>query len=493
MKRSSGILLSISSLPSPYGIGTLGREAYDFVDFLIKAEQRYWQVLPVGPTGYGDSPYLSFTTFGGNPYFIDLELLIEDGLLTRADVSDINWGKDSSRVDYGLLYKNRWGVFRKAYEGGFGKYSSDIEEFVNKNKEWLPEYALYMAVKNQFSMKHWLEWPDKDIRMGVPEAKKRYASHLKKEIDFHIFLQYLFFSQWNELREYANAGGVEILGDLPYYVPLDSADVWGSPENFRLDSDRVPVAVGGVPPDSFSETGQLWGNPLYDWDAMKKDGYDWWRRRIKAATVLFDGIRIDHFRGIESFWEIPGDSETAIEGRWKPGPGTELIDVMKEAGKGFLLIAEDLGYLTEGARKLQKESGFPCMKVLQFAFDNRPENEYLPHNYDRNCVAYTGTHDNDTILGWWESLPNKSRSQARKYLGLSRGEGPVSGIIRGSMASVANLFVAQMQDYLELDSQARMNIPGTGQGNWRWRLKPGQLSSDLAEKIRQCAWMYGRI
>ncbi|MGI6751925.1 MAG: 4-alpha-glucanotransferase [Anaerovoracaceae bacterium] len=493
MKRSSGILLAIYSLPSPYGIGTLGHEAYRFVDFLVSAGQSYWQVLPVGPTGYGDSPYLSFSTFGGNPYFIDLGMLMEDGLLRANEVRDVFWGQDPSEVDYGLIYENRWDVLKKAFHRGYDEHDTDLKKFVADQEGWLHEYALYMAIKQHFGMKSWQEWPDDKIRRGEDGAKIKYASLLREQINFHIYLQFLFFTQWDRLRKYANMKGVGIIGDLPYYVPLDSADVWGKPHLFNLNENRIPVSVGGVPPDDFSESGQLWGNPLYDWGAMKEDGYNWWWHRMRAMSYFFDGIRIDHFRGIESYWEIPWGSLTAVEGQWKTGPGMELIRILQQAGDGLLLIAEDLGFLTPPARKLQKDSGFPCMKILQFAFDGRPDNEYLPHNYERNCVAYTGTHDNDTILGWWNGLSPGEKKSVIGYFGISDEKQANWEIIRGGMGSVANLFIAQMQDYLKLGSDARMNVPGTGQGNWKWRLVPSQLNQDIAEKIREYTWIYGRL
>lgn len=492
MKRSSGILFHISSLPSPYGIGTLGKEAFAFIDFLKQAGQKYWQMLPLGPTGFGDSPYQSFSSFAGNPYFIDLDLLIDDGLLSKEEVCGICWGKDSKRVDYEKIYQYREVVLKKAFQRGFKRDKELLGDFCHNNQDWILDYALYMSLKSYFGMKSWEEWEDQDIRFRSPKVLEKYQELLKEEIQYHIYIQYLFFQQWEALRAYGRAKGIRFIGDIPIYVPFDSADIWASPEFFQLDERRIPVAVGGVPPDCFSQTGQLWGNPLYNWEAMKSDDYSWWIQRIRACTKLFDAIRIDHFRGFESYWSIPWGEVTAVNGKWRPGPGHDFIQRMKENFPSLEIIAEDLGFLTEEVRELVTFSGFPGMKVLQFAFESKETCNYLPHNYNRNSVVYTGTHDNTTVAGWLEEGNDTEIEFARKYMGLNREEGWVWGFIRSGMSSVSDLFIAQMQDYLELPGSERMNIPGTLGNNWKLRLEKGELTEELANKIANITKMYGR-
>lgn len=492
MKRGSGILFHLSSLPSSYGIGTLGKEAFNFIDFLAKSGQRYWQILPVGPTGFGDSPYQSFSTFAGNPYFIDLDILIGEGLLTQEEVSAVNWGKDACHVDYGTLYRERAELLRKAFYRGRRDDADRVHAFVIENRDWVNDYALYMACKAYFQMKSWEEWSDEALRLRQPKAVERYRNLLEEDIQYHIYIQYLFFRQWESLRSYGKEKGIVFIGDLPIYVPLDSADVWIYPEFFQLDEKRYPLAVGGVPPDCFSETGQLWGTPLYDWDALKKDNYSWWIRRIGACAKLFDVIRIDHFRGFESYWSVPYGETTAVNGKWITGPGIDFIHRIKEQFPYVEFIAEDLGFLTQKVRDLVIASGFPGMKILQFAFESGDCNDYLPHNYNRNSVVYTGTHDNTTIKGWLQGTKEEEIIFASKYLGLNREEGPSWGLIRGGMSSVSDLFIAQMQDYLDLPGSDRMNIPGTAQGNWTWRLGKSRLTDELAEKIGKMTRMYGR-
>ena len=492
MERSSGILLPLFSLPSPYGIGTMGLAAYDFADLLHAAGQRYWQMLPLGPTSYGDSPYQSFSSYAGNPYLIDLDLLIEDGLLTEQEVCDRNWGEDPRHVDYGKLYENRLDLLKKAAERGWMRDSGAVAGFTEKNASWLPDYALFMALKRHFGMKPWQEWPDEAVRLHDPAALARYRELLREDVELFTYIQFLFFRQWTALKSYINSLGIGIIGDLPIYVAMDSADVWAERSMFRLDSRGVPTEVAGVPPDYFSKDGQLWGNPLYDWERMRQTGYAWWKERIAAAARLFDVIRIDHFRGLESYWAIPYGDKTARGGKWVKGPGHDFVRAMQERFPDLRLIAEDLGFLTDDVIRLQKDSGWPGMKVLEFAFDSRDTSSYLPHSYGENCICYTGTHDNAPLALWRTEADKADIAFAVQYLGLNDREGFNRGIIRGGMSSVAKLFVAQMQDWLDLGAGHRMNIPGTSRGNWEWRMLPGEASKKLAGQIREMTRIYGR-
>ncbi len=484
IERSSGVLMPMSSLPSPYGIGSMGKEAFKFVDFLSAAGQTYWQLLPLGPTGYGDSPYSSYSSFAGNPYLIDLDLLAEEGLLDPADFTSVDWGDDPEKTDYGKLYENRYPILRKAYARGKGRLREEFETFCRENERWLSEYALYMAVKASFGMKSWTDWPDREIRKHRPEAVRAYGRKLQHETDFYRFVQFLFFRQWKALKAYAEENGIRLIGDVPIYVALDSADVWSEPQFFLLDGDGMPKEVAGVPPDAFTEDGQLWGNPLYDWNRMKADGYGWWIRRIEGATRLFDVLRIDHFRGMESFWAVPYGEKTAKKGHWRPGPGMSLIGVLTSWFNETEFIAEDLGYLTPAVRKLLADSKLPGMKVLEFAFNAYAESDYLPHRCTENSVCYLGTHDNDTVMGWVEKSEEEDLEFAKRYMHITPDEGWCWGMIRTGMATSSNLFVMLMQDLLELDGNARMNTPGTDSGNWQWRMKPGAATAELAEKLR---------
>ena len=492
MKRSSGILMPISSLPSPHGIGTLGAEARKFVDFLADAGQSWWQILPVGPTSYGDSPYQSFSAYAGNPYLIDLDLLCEDGLLTPAEVNAVSWGTDPARVDYSAIYNGRFPLLHLAMERGWERDADKVKAFSEENDAWLPDYALFMALKRHFGMNAWTEWPDEDIRLRRPEAVARYREELADDIRLFTYIQYLFFRQWEALRAYAHEKGIGIIGDLPIYVAMDSADVWADPRAFQLDERNVPAEVAGVPPDYFTADGQLWGNPLYDWDAMKADGYSWWVRRIAGASRLYDILRIDHFRGLESYWAVPYGETTAKIGHWVKGPGMDLIGVLTEKFPNIQFIAEDLGYLTPEVRQLLADSGLPGMKILQFAFDSREAAHYLPHTYPRHCVCYAGTHDNSTLMGWKDEAAPADIAMAREYLGLHDEEGFNWGVLRGGQSSVADLFIAQMQDYLGLGSEARMNTPGILGGNWQWRMLPGQITDELTARIARMTSLYGR-
>ena len=492
MKRSSGILIPISSLPSPNGIGTLGKAAYDFIDFLAEAGQSWWQILPVGPTSVGDSPYQSPSAYAGNPYFVDLDLLIEDGLLTGREVHSVKWGGDPQKVDYGLLYEKRFRVLKKAMQRGWERDQDKIRKFEEENAFWVYDYAMFMALKKHFGMVSWQEWPDEEIRFRKASAMEKYRTELSEEIRFYIYVQYLFFLQWEKLKAYAHKKKIGIIGDIALYVALDSADVWASPENFQLDDQYMPKKVAGVPPDYFSEDGQLWGNPLYNYDYMRRDGYGWWIRRVGGAAKLYDVIRIDHFRGLESYWAVPFGEKTARNGRWVKGPGMDLVDRLRGWFRDTQFIAEDLGYPTPEVAQLLQDSGFPGMKVLEFAFDPEAESDYLPHNYSKNCVCYIGTHDNETLLGWKEATDQKTLKKACRYLGLHEEEGFVWGFIRGGMSSVADLFIVQMQDLLGLGAEARMNTPGTMAGNWQWRMLPDAVTPELTARIAEMTRLYGR-
>ena len=493
MKRSSGVLMAMSSLPSHYGIGSMGKSAYQFVDFLKSAGQTYWQLLPLGPTGYGDSPYYSFSTFAGNPYFIDLDTLIKDKLLKQAEVDAVDWGKDPGRVDYGRVYEGRFPVLRLAFARVGGTLAKEMAAFRRENARWLDNYALYMAVKAHFGGKSWIDWPEEDIRLHKAEAVEKYAQLLKDEVDFQVFIQFMFFRQWKALRDYAHKKGIYFIGDLPIYVALDSADVWSEPKYFQLNSDGVPTEVAGVPPDAFTEDGQLWGNPLYDWAAMAADGYGWWIRRVEGAKKLFDVIRIDHFRGFESYWAVPYGEKTAKNGRWKPGPGMGLVGVLTDWFHDIRFIAEDLGYITPGVRKLLDDSRLPGMKVMEFAFDAHGDSDYLPHRCVPNSVCYVGTHDNDTVRGWVRSTAAADKRFAKLYMHITRDEGWSWGFIRTGMSSASTLFIAQMKDILDLGPDCRMNTPGTSSGNWTWRMRPQATGKELAKKLRAYTRLYRRI
>lgn len=492
MERASGILLPIFSLPSEGGIGTFGRAAYDFIDFLHDAGQRYWQILPLGPTSYGDSPYQPFSVYAGNPYFIDPGLLREDGLILQSEIDALTPRGDPDAVDYAAIYQTRFDLLRLAYERGKERDAEAFARFYAQNADWLLDYALFMALKKHFGMRAWLHWEDEDIRRRRPEALAHYCALLWDEIDFHAYLQFLFFAQWAALRAYARERGVRIMGDMPIYVALDSADVWVHPELFQLDGNLLPVAVAGVPPDYFSATGQLWGNPLYRYDVMEADGFSWWRTRIAGAARLYDTLRIDHFRGLDTYWAVPFGEATAVHGRWVKGPGLALVEALRKAAPELEFVAEDLGALNEDVKKLLADSGFPGMKVLEFAFDAQGPNAYLPHAYERNCICYIGTHDNAPVMAWRDEAAPETVATAVEYLGLSEAEGFHMGMIRGGMASVAVLFIAQMQDCLGLNASARINEPSTLGHNWRWRLLPGQCTPELAKKLRRMSYLCGR-
>lgn len=490
--RNCGVLLPISSIPSKYGIGAFSKEAYEFVDFLEAAGQTRWQILPLGPTSYGDSPYQSFSTFAGNPYFIDLETLTEEGLLTEEECNSYDFGADDRYVDYEKIYLSRFKILKKAFKNADLSNDEAYQQFVKENEYWLEGYALFMAIKDAKGGVSFMEWED-DIRTRKPEAVQAYAEKYAEEVEFYKFLQYEFKKQWNQLKAYANKKNVKIVGDIPIYVSGDSSDVWVNPELFQLDEEGKPVAVAGCPPDAFSATGQLWGNPLYRWDYHAKTGYEWWMQRISHCFELYDILRIDHFRGFDEYYSIPYGDPTAEFGHWEKGPGYDLFKTMKSRLGKKEVIAEDLGFLTPSVIALVKKTGFPGMKVLQFAFDSREESDYLPHNYDKNCVVYTGTHDNATTTGWVDELNRKDKALAKKYLNVRRDKDICPSLVRTAYASVADLAVIPIQDFLELDNSARINIPSTLGGNWEWRLLPGELTDELAASMMELAKTYGRF
>ena len=467
----------------------MGKCAYEFVDFLSEAGQSYWQVLPLNPTGYGDSPYQSFSSFAGNHYLIDLDMLIEEQLLRQEEVDAISWSQDECRVDYGCLFENRCRLLHLAYER-FAE-NGEYRRFVSDNADWLEDYALFMSLKEKNHGRPWFEWSI-SLMKRIPGIIRGMREELQESVQFHYFLQYQFFWQWKALRSYAHQKGIKIIGDVPIYVPLDSVDVWAAPELFQLDVNCRPTAVAGCPPDSFTADGQLWGNLLYDWDKMKNTGFAWWIRRLSAASKMYDVVRLDHFRGFESYWSVPVADKTAAGGEWKQGPGLDYVRAIREALPNLDFIAEDLGYVTPEVRQLQLESGYPSMKVLQFAFDSREESDYLPHTYPVNSVCYIGTHDNMTVAQWLQEATPEDVALAKDYLGLNEEEGFAWGMIRGAMGSVSRLCVIQMQDYLELGVFARMNVPGMlSSANWTWRARKGFMQETLAERIREITRRYG--
>ena len=492
--RASGILMPVFSLPSRYGIGSFSKSAYQFVDMLKKAGQKHWQILPLCPTSYGDSPYQSFSTYAGNPYFIDLDQLIEDKLLTRKECQACDFGDDPQDIDYGKLYENRFKLLRKAYERANVGEDQEFEAYRRENAWWLDDYALFMAVKDQFDGVAWNEWAE-DIRLRWSNAMDYYRRELYYEIEFYSYLQFVFMKQWKKLKNYANINGIEIIGDIPIYVAFDSADAWANPELFQFDAENLPTAVAGCPPDGFSTDGQLWGNPLYRWDYHRETGFDWWIRRIAYCSELYDVVRIDHFRGFDEYYSIPYGDTTARNGHWEKGPGIALFEAAKNRLGELNIIAEDLGYITDSVKKLVADSGFPGMKVLEFAFDSREKSDYLPYTYEKNSVVYTGTHDNETIAGWYAGLDKSDLKMCTDYMNIDRIPGKEYhwDFIRLAMLSVSDLCVIPIQDYLGLDNRARINHPSTLGTNWRWRLAKGQLSASLLKEIREMTRISGRL
>ena len=495
--RESGILLPVSSLPSRYGIGCFDRCAYDFVDQLAQAGQHIWQILPLGPIGYGDSPYQSFSTFAGNPYYISLEALIEDGLLTAEECGAALPEDDPRHVDYGKLYQNRYPLLRLAFSRSGCGSDPDFAAFCREQGWWLEDYALFMAIKDSLGGIGLTSWPD-PLRLRDPAALEEKRRELAGDIAFQQYLQYLFRRQWRKLKAYANGKGVRILGDMPIYVSMDSADTWVSPELFQLDENRLPTAVAGCPPDAFAENGQVWGNPLYRWEVHQKTGFAWWLRRIRACFGLYDMVRIDHFRGFDEYFSIPAGADTARDGHWESAPGRELFRTVREALGPVEIIAEDLGYVTDSVRELVRETGFPGMKVFQFAFDSRDTGsaaDYLTYNYPVNSAAYTGTHDNATLVGWFDEISDEERQMVRDYV--CNQTAPMKTLywdmICTVMRSTARLCIIPMQDYLGLGNEARINRPSTLGGNWRWRLLPGEFTPGLRARIARITACYGRI
>lgn len=487
--RKSGILMHITSMPGPYGIGTMGKNAFAFLDFLKKSGQSSWQMLPLTPTGYGDSPYQSCSAYAGNPYLIDLDLLVEEGLLEKEELEAIDWGTDPAHVDFGKIYNNRTPVLEKAY-ARFTDWKA-LAKFEGENEAWLPDFAMYMALKADHKFTPWFQW-EEELKFRDDEAMTKAWLRLEKKIHFYCFVQYLFAKQWAALREYAKKLEIELIGDVPIYVPYDSVEVWKNPELFQLDETLTPVAVAGCPPDAFSDDGQLWGNPLYRWDVHEESGFAWWLDRLGAAGKLFDVIRLDHFRGFEAYWSVPYGDKTAKGGKWVPGPGQAFIDALKTGLPELKFIAEDLGFLTEGVLKLRDDSGYPGMKVLGFAFDSADPNDYRPHMYHANTVCYTGTHDNMTTQQWFDTASKEAVQVAVDYMALTKKEGYVWGTIRTALSSVSELAMVPMQDYLVLGADARMNFPGTTGSNWTWRAPAGFDSDKLAKKIFTLSKRYDR-
>ena len=494
--RASGILLPVSSLPGKYGIGSFSEEAYKFVDFLKSAKQKCWQILPIGPTSYGDSPYQSFSTNAGNPYFIDMDILREEGLLKKSDYSKLEWGKDRKNVDYETIYENRFKVLKIAFEEFKKGDLSEFYDFLQKNERWISNYALFMSIKNENDGKSWLEWED-GLRKRDSHSLWEFKSSHEDDVMFWEFVQFKFFEQWNKLKKYANDNGVSIIGDIPIYVALDSAEVWVYPDLFELDENLVPKAVAGCPPDAFSPTGQLWGNPLYRWDVHKNTGFEWWIKRLAHCFNMYDVVRIDHFRGFDEYYAIPYGDKDAKRGWWEKGPGMDLFRTVSYRLGHKDIIAEDLGFMTDSVKRLVEESGYPNMKVIEFAFDERDTgnaSDYLPHNYTNNCVVYTGTHDNETLLGWYGDITPEERHMVREYLWNFHDDekGICRNMIRLVMGSVAGRCIIPIQDYLLLDNKARINQPSTLGKNWKWRLKEGQFSKELQKEMLTLATRFGR-
>ncbi len=478
--------MPLFSLPSPYGIGTMGKSAYHFIDFLERSGQKYWQILPLGPTSYGDSPYQSLSSFAGNPYFIDFDFLIEDALLTENDVIGHTWGKRRSEVDYGAIYASRSDVLSLAWKRGRERYRDEVEAFRKENSSWIEDWALFSSLKKHFGMKGLTSWSDRKAVKRDKATLARYREELREDMDYHVFVQFLFFRQWNALRSYARDKGISIIGDIPIYVAPDSQDVWADPELFQLDEECIPTDVSGVPPDYFNADGQLWGNPLYNWDRMKEDGYFWWKRRIGAQGKLYDMLRFDHFRGLESYYSVRYGEKTARNGKWVKGPGRSFTDTLNTSFPSLRFTAEDLGYLTEDVKALLKASGWPGMKVLQFAFDPREKGDWDPKDYPYSSVCFTGTHDNITLRGWCEDESNSAFVLgAMDKLGVRDSSLLPEAIIRYGMESSSFLMVVPIQDWLGMGKEARINTPGTGSGNWKWRIEDESiLSPALASHIR---------
>lgn len=492
LERGNGIILPIFSLPSNYGIGTFGKKAYEAVDFLSDAAVKYWQILPLGQTSYGDSPYQSFSTFAGNPYFIDLDILIEDGLLEKDELENLNFGDNERYVDYGIQYNLRYRILEKAYDIAKDRYKDEIEKFRSEEGWWLEDYALFMAIKKDKLDVSWLEWDDK-LKKRDPEALAEFSDKHKDLIDFYIFLQYEFFKQWKKLKEYANRKNLQIIGDLPIYVAMDSCDAWVYCDILKLDPKTFdPLIVGGAPPDAYSEDGQLWGNPVYDWEKLKESDYDFWVKRIGSCLRLYDILRLDHFRGFEAYYAIPASDDNARYGTWELGKPYELFDKIINTYPDALFIAEDLGYITKEVDDLKDHYNFPGMNVIQFAFGEKFDSNYLPHNYVNNSVVYSSTHDSDTLQGFLDVADDELTELIDKYFGLSENDDKRWKIIRALMASVSDIAMFEIQDILGYGNEAKINSPSTIGVNWKWRMLDSDFDPDLAKRIKEMSKIYGR-
>ena len=491
-KRSSGVLMHITSLPGEFGIGTFGKSAYDFVDFLEETKQTYWQILPLTTTSYGDSPYQSFSAVAGNLNLIDFSLLKEEGLLEESDYSNVNFGENPEKIDYALLFEVRRPILEKAV-ANTAKYSNvlaEIEEFEKDNSSWLADYAEYMAIKESFGYQSFIHW-DEDIKKGEKAAREKYRTELQDSIRYYTVTQYFFFKQWLALKEYANEKGIKIIGDMPIYVSADSVEMWTMPELFKVDANNEPLYVAGCPADDFSPTGQLWGNPIYDWEKHKEQGFSWWIYRVQESFKIYDVLRIDHFKGFSDFWQIDKDAENAVNGTWEAGPGIELFQKIKEQLGDLPIVAENLGFIDAKAEKLLDDSGYPGMKILQFAFPGE-DNLDRPHHYTQNSVAYTGTHDNDVVNGWYEKLSESERKLVSEYLNRRDDETITEAMIRGIYSSVSDYAIVTMQDLLDKDATSRMNVPSTVGGNWEWRMVAEDLTEERKEFLRNITVRYSR-
>ena len=491
-KRSSGVLMHITSLPGKFGIGTFGKSAYDFVDFLEETKQTYWQILPLTTTSYGDSPYQSFSAVAGNLNLIDFSLLKEDGLLEESDYANVNFGENPEKVDYALLFEERRPILEKAVANTSknSEVLAEIEKFEAENSSWLADYAEYMAIKESFGYKSFIHW-DEDIKKGEETAREKYRTELQDSIRYYTVTQYFFFKQWLALKEYANEKGIKIIGDMPIYVSADSVEMWTMPELFKVDANNEPLYVAGCPADDFSPTGQLWGNPIYDWEKHKEQGFSWWIYRVQESFKIYDVLRIDHFKGFSDFWQIDKDAENAVNGTWEAGPGIELFQKIKEQLGDLPIVAENLGFIDAKAEKLLDDSGYPGMKILQFAFPGE-DNLDRPHHYTQNSVAYTGTHDNDVVNGWYEKLSESEKELVSEYLNRRDDETITEAMIRGIYSSVSDYAIVTMQDLLDKDATSRMNVPSTVGGNWEWRMVAEDLTEERKEFLRNITVRYSR-
>lgn len=493
MIRSAGILMHITSLPSPYGVGTMGKAAREFVDFLAASGQLYWQILPAGPTGFGNSPYQALSSYAGNPYLIDLDDLIEEGLLTKEEVKEVKWQKNKTQVDFGILYNERYKILRLAAGRLASAHPKEYLDFLRSEKSWLRDYAVFMAIKNDRKGAAWLSWP-KELRIHNSDTVRQEAERLKEDVIFYERMQYLFFRQFRALKKYANDRGILLMGDLPFYVAADSIDVWSHPEQFDINDNYEMTFVSGFPADGGNPKGQKWGNPLFNWNRMRNEGYSWWIDRMAFQTMMYDAIRIDHFQGYEKFFAIPANDPDAVNGHFEKGPGLELFRKMEERLGKITIILEDLGQLTPEFLQMVKDSGYPGMRILEYAFDpNDPGSLYMPFQYEKNTVVYTGTHDNDTLAGWLKDPANKARvERVTKYFGLTKTEGLTWGILRGAYASTSDLAIIQMQDILGLDSRSRMNDPAGTIQPWTWRAQPGVFTKEISSRLKEMMLLYCR-